>query len=217
MQLLAQQTTGRFLTIDRAGRVCYVSNMGDNLEIGNNDRALARRLAALRREAGLTLDVVEERSGVSRATLSRIERGETSPTAHVLGRLCTAYKVTMSELLLSIEEGGPRCMPRSQATQWRDPETGFSRAAISPPAKGYSIELVWAELPPRTSVHYDEPPMHGMEQHVVLFEGELRLTLGEDQYHLRRDDCLRTKLYTPVSFFNPGRSTARYLLAIGRP
>ena len=36
---------------------------------------------------------------VSRASLSRLENAEVSPTASVLGRLCAAYGLTMSRLM----------------------------------------------------------------------------------------------------------------------
>src|SRR5690606_17551455 len=48
---------------------------------------LAARLAALRSERGWSLQDLAQRSGVSRSNLSRIERGEISPTADVLVRL----------------------------------------------------------------------------------------------------------------------------------
>jgi len=53
------------------------------------DRRIARRLAQLRNEHGWSLDVLAERTGISRATLSRIERSELSPTAAMLAGLCS--------------------------------------------------------------------------------------------------------------------------------
>ena len=57
-------------------------------EAGN--ARLAQRLRELRHERGWSLDELAARSGVSRATLSRLENNEVSPTAAVLGRLCPA-------------------------------------------------------------------------------------------------------------------------------
>lgn len=181
------------------------------------DDALAVRLSELRQTAGLSLEDVARSSGISRATLSRIERGDNSPTASALGRLCATYNVTMSQLLVEIEDDAPRLVPRADALTWSDPETGFVRTAISPPARGYGIELVWGELPPGATVDYSAPPAPGMEQHIVLFAGRLQLRLGDGVYELRRDDCLRMKLFSTASFHNPGQSQARYLVAIKRP
>ena len=63
------------------------------------DERLAARLAELRAQHDWSLDDLAERSGVSRSTLSRLERGEVSPTASLLGRLCSAYGWTASRLL----------------------------------------------------------------------------------------------------------------------
>ncbi|MFB8167641.1 helix-turn-helix domain-containing protein, partial [Kitasatospora purpeofusca] len=55
------------------------------------DERLAERLAELRVERGWTLEELARRADVSRSTLSRVERAEVSPTAALLGRLCTVY------------------------------------------------------------------------------------------------------------------------------
>lgn len=181
------------------------------------DNSLAGRLLAKRQQAGLTLEKVAQRTGISRATLSRIERGDNSPTANTLGHLCSIYQVTMSQLLLEIEDDSPRLIPRAAAETWSDPETGFVRTAVSPPARGYHIELVWGELPPGATVDYGGPPSDGMEQHIILFEGRLNLKLGDELFRLEREDCLRMKLHGAASFHNPGQNAARYLVATRRP
>lgn len=191
--------------------------MGIIPEYEKIDSTLAGRLLTKRQQAGLTLEEVAQRTGISRATLSRIERGDNSPTANTLGHLCSTYQVTMSQLLLEIEDDAPRLIPRSAAETWSDPETGFMRTAVSPPARGYHIELVWGELPPGATVDYGAPPSDGLEQHIVLFDGTLELQLSEELFRLKRDDCLRMKLHGTVSFQNPGQSAARYLVATRRP
>jgi transcriptional regulator with XRE-family HTH domain len=188
--------------------------MGIPAEIENVDAALAARLAALRSERGLSLDQAANLSGVSRATLSRTERGETSPTAHVLGRLSAAYGITLSALLGGLDEAAPSVLSREKAGVWTDPETGFRRWSISPPARGYDIELVWAELPSGVRIEYPAAAYSGMEQHIVVFEGALKYTLDGAIYQLRRNDSLRIKLYGHSALESTGRSAAKYLLAV---
>jgi DNA-binding XRE family transcriptional regulator len=45
-------------------------------------------------------------SGVSRAMISRIERGEASPTAQLLSRLCAALDLTLSAFFAFSRRGG---------------------------------------------------------------------------------------------------------------
>src|SRR5689334_3733725 len=101
------------------------------------DSRLAARLSSLRQEHGWSLDELAERSGISRATLSRMERAETSPTASLLGRLCTAYGRTMSRLMAEIETDPPQLLRHDEQALWIDPETGFCRRVVSPPSAGY--------------------------------------------------------------------------------
>ncbi|GAA2704072.1 hypothetical protein GCM10010310_77390 [Streptomyces violaceolatus] len=50
---------------------------------------------------------LEERSGVSRSTLSRIERALTSPTVTVLARVCWAYDHSVASLVAEAEGNSP--------------------------------------------------------------------------------------------------------------
>jgi ribosome-binding protein aMBF1 (putative translation factor) len=76
------------------------------------DPALASHLAALRTDRGWSLQDLAKRTGISRSTLSRSERGEVSPTAAVLTRLATAYERPLSGLLAEVEPQ-PRSLVRS--------------------------------------------------------------------------------------------------------
>jgi len=181
------------------------------------DARLAARLAALRAEQGWSLDVLAERSGVSRATLSRLERGETSPTASLLGRLCTAYGRTMSGLIAEIETEPPQLLRRADQTGWTDPETGFARRSVSPPAAGLRGELVEGTLPAGAVVTYDTPPIHGIEQHVWMLEGTLELMVDDVVHRLGPGDCLRYRLFGPTRFECPGPQPAHYLIALCKP
>ena len=88
------------------------------------DRRIALRLARLRADSGWSLDVLAERTGISRATLSRLERSELSPTAAMLGRLCSIYGWTLSRLMAEAETRPANLVPASEQPQWKDPESG---------------------------------------------------------------------------------------------
>lgn len=181
------------------------------------DSRLAARLAALRAERGWSLDELAERSGISRTTLSRLERGETSPTAALLGRLCTAYGRTMSRLIAEAEAEPARLIRHDDQTVWTDPETGFRRRLVSPPAAGFDGELIEAVLPALAAISYEAPGEVGLEQHIWLLDGALELTVDAVTHHLRRGDCLRFRLFGATRFAAPGPAPARYVIAAVRP
>lgn len=59
---------------------------------------VGRQVRRLRREAGLTQDVVSERCGIFRTYLSRIESGAANPTVTVLVALAATLNVEVQEL-----------------------------------------------------------------------------------------------------------------------
>lgn len=95
------------------------------------DLRLAQRLADLRQRQGWSLEALAQRTGLSRATLSRVERAETSPTASLLNRLCAAYGLTMSRLLSEIEDEPPELLRPLQQPVWVDRASGFHRRSVS--------------------------------------------------------------------------------------
>jgi len=184
---------------------------------GPTEERLAARLAGLRTERGWSMDELATRSGISRATLSRLERGETSPTALMLNRLCAVYGRTMSRLLTEVEEQGAALVRSDDQPRWTDPATGFVRWSVSPPHPGLRAELMQGELPVGAELGYDVPPVPGLEQHVWILSGRLELTVNGERHLLASGDCLRFRLFGPSRFRCPGPDPVRYLIAVVLP
>lgn len=181
------------------------------------ERRIAQRLVALRLSRGLSLEALAGETGISRATLSRLERGETSPTAAMLGRLCAAHGWTLSRLMAEAEGEAPALVPASSQPVWTDPETGFRRRIVSPPGAGLALEMLEGTLPAGAAIAYPAPPLPRMEQHLWLLEGALDFTLGAQSWRLAPGDCLRLVLDAPTRLAAPGPDPARYLIAIRTP
>ncbi|MFI1164341.1 helix-turn-helix domain-containing protein [Streptomyces sp. NPDC020801] len=181
------------------------------------DARLGARLAALRAERGWSLGELAERSGVSRSTLSRAERAETSPTAALLGRLCQVYGRTMSQLLSEVEAEHAPLLRAAEQPVWEDRASGFVRRSVSPPHAGLRGELVEGRLAPGADIAYDRPPVPGLEQHIWVLEGELDVTTQDVGHHLGTGDCLRLRVWGQTRFRCAGPGDVRYVLAVVRP
>ena len=191
-----------------------LTNAGVDQEI---ERRIAQRLARLRAERGWSLEALSERSGISRATLSRLERFELSPTAAMLGRLCAVYGWTLSRLMAEAETRPPNLLHTTDQPEWKDPESGYRRRAVSPPAPGLRGELVEVRMPAGASVSFDASPVAGLEHHLWMLEGSLSLDVEGSVFRLRAGDCLRYVLSGPTRFQGTGKRDARYLVAIVHP
>ena len=179
------------------------------------DRRLGARLKAARLHQDLTLDALAERTGVSRAMISRIERGESSPTAALLVRLGSGLGLTLSALL---DEGAEACEPLARRTTqpvWRDPASGYLRRNVSPRGTGSGFEIVEVVLPAGAHVVLDSAPSApALDQQIWVLEGALELTLGETRHSLVEGDCLQMHLRETISYRNAGPAPVRYAVIL---
>jgi transcriptional regulator with XRE-family HTH domain len=178
------------------------------------DRRIAQRLKTLRAERGWSLDELAGRSDVSRATLSRLENAEVSPTASVLGKLAATYGLTISRLMHLVEDDFAPLIRRDAQPLWSDPSIGFKRRSVSPPAQTLAAEVLECTLEPGTRITYDEPPRRGLEHHLLLTEGRLDITVDGRSHVLGPGDCLRYQLFGASTFVTPAESGATYILVV---
>lgn len=184
------------------------------------DALLAARVRREREARGWSIATLAEASGVSRAMISKVERGEASPTAVLLGRLSGAFGLTLSALLARAEADGSggRVARAAEQIVWTDPETGYIRRSISPP--GADPELVLIELPPGASVAYPASAYAFLRgQCVWVIAGRVALSEGEDETLLKSGDCLALDFSSPRdrAFANPSKAQlARYVVALAR-
>jgi transcriptional regulator with XRE-family HTH domain len=183
-------------------------------------RRLARRVRELRAARGLSLDALARKSGVSRSMISLVERGESSPTAVVLGRLAVGLGVVLAALFDPPAGGagargtaGPRgpLSRRAEQPEWRDPGSGYVRRNISPPGLVQPMQIVEVRFPPRARVAFETAPRRPrVHQQVWVLAGSIEVTVGAERHRLRQGDCLAMELDRPTMFRNPTRRMARY-------
>jgi transcriptional regulator with XRE-family HTH domain len=179
--------------------------------------AIGDRLKALRARQSFTLDQLAQRSGVSRAMISRIERGEASPTASLLARLCESLGLSLSAFFEPDQPSGSPIVRKAEQRLWRDPVTGYLRRTISPPGMPSRVDIVEVEFPPGARVSF--PPREEsrvMTQHIWLYEGGLEMILPNETYRLEPGDCLFMHIGDAFEFYNPSDQPARYAVVLDR-
>ncbi len=186
-----------------------------DIPIPGVDARIARRVRELRAHRELSLEALATRSGVSRSMISRVERGESSPTAVVLERLATGFGVQLASLFDAPQPADEPLLRRAGQVSWRDPHSGYVRRNLSPPSHAAALQLVEVSFPPRARVAFETGTRdHRVDQQVWMLEGAMEIAIGSARHRLEAGDCLAMVLDRPVSFHNPGRRAARYLVAI---
>jgi transcriptional regulator with XRE-family HTH domain len=193
--------------------------------------AFGERLRGERRGRGWSMDRLAEASGVSRAMISKIERGESSPTAVLLGKLSAALELSVSELLTGARLGdgqGPEAaeLPPVDATgasrvrraadtpQWRDPDTGYLRRQISTAA--FPAAVTEVTLPPGARVPYPAAAYAFIAQLVWVLSGQLTLTDGAERRVLAVGDTFELGQPRAREFRNETAEECRYVVVVTR-
>jgi transcriptional regulator with XRE-family HTH domain len=175
--------------------------------------AIASRIKTEREMRNWSLADLAERSGVSKAMISKIERNEASPTATVLGRLSGAFGLQLSALLALAERAGVRVSRAADQPVWQDPETGYTRRVISP-LNGSALELVTVTLPPGTRVAYPPAAFTFQHQQVWVMSGTLTFEEGDLIHVLEAGDCLELGLPVACAFVNATKAECVYVLGL---
>ena len=137
----------------------------------------------------------------------------TQPTAALLGRLSGALGMTLSELIARAEHGHGRLARAADQPTWTDPDSGYTRRALSPAAGG-PLELVEISLPAGASVAYAADTYAFIHQQLWVLDGTLRFHEGAIEHVLAAGDCLQ--LGAPADCVFASDAGCRYLVALTR-
>jgi len=157
-----------------------------SISVDGIDSAISARVHRERAERHWTLNDLAERAGVSKAMISKIERGEVSPTAALLGRLSAAFGITLSAFFAdTAQHRGP--IRRAEQSLWRDPATGYIRRQVAA-SPTIPVEMTEVELPVGAAVSFPAASYSFMSQIVWVLAGHLTFVEGAATHDLGPGD-----------------------------
>lgn len=162
----------------------------------------------------MTLEGLSGVSGVSRAMISKLERGEKSPTLVVAAKLAEGLGVSLSQLIGVEEKREIVVIRRDQRQVMRDPETGFERHSLSPSFAGRGVEFVKNVVPEGGSSGDFPPHGEGVEEYVSVEKGRLKARIGAEELLLEEGDSIFFEADVTHRFENVGEGECRYYLVI---
>jgi transcriptional regulator with XRE-family HTH domain len=178
--------------------------------------AVGARIKALREGMDLSLRDLADRSGVSAPMLSQVERGETSPTLAVAGRIASGLELSLSQLL-RLDEGDGVSLVRAGERLQGGRSRGHRYEVLTPPMPGQRAEVSEHALAPdAVTGGADDPPIHeaGSRETALVMAGELRFVCDGIAYELAAGDAVTFDADLPHHFENHGRREARFMSVI---
>jgi len=177
--------------------------------------AVGPRVKALREGMDLSLRDLALRSGVSAATLSQVERGESSPTLTVAARIAEGLELSLSQLLRLDESGHVVVVRRGDGR--RSKRSGHAIEELTPPLPGQRADVSLHRLDPgATTGGAGDPPIHepGSRETVVVLSGTVELVVDGETHSLTDGDSATFDADLPHHLHNPDEHEAKLLAVI---
>ncbi|MGU3412504.1 helix-turn-helix domain-containing protein [Enterobacteriaceae bacterium C34A] len=175
------------------------------------NQRISARIRIERESRGWSLSELAERAGASRAMIHKIERGDSSPTATMLGRLSGAFGISMSTLIARAEMQEGKLLRFENQPVWHDPQTHYLRRHVSP-RSDLPIDLVQVELPPGSDIPMPASSYALARQLIWLQQGELLFIEGDTRHAMQPGDCLELGPPNDCRFVNETDKPCVYLV-----
>lgn len=182
----------------------------NTIEDSINQR-IGARIRIERESRSWSLTELAERAGVSRAMIHKIERGESSPTATLLGRLSGAFGISMSMLIARAEMQEGKLSRFADQPVWHDPQSHYLRRHVSP-RSDLPIDLVQIELPAGSDIPMPASSYVQARQLIWLQRGELVFVEGDTRHEMKAGDCLELGPPNDCRFINETTQPCVYLV-----
>lgn len=158
-------------------------------------------LKRVRFERGLTLEDTSNLTGVSKAMLGQIERGESNPTISILWKVSTGLRISFSELLGS-EAINYEAMAIDDIEPVYESDGKMILYNVFPfnPVSGF--EYFYIKLTPGAK-HVSTPHQNSTEEYIVVTKGTLALAVEDQTFELSAPSALKFKSNRNHTYSNP--------------
>ena len=152
---------------------------------------IGKNIQRIRKQQQITLSVLAERSGVSKAMLSQIEAEKVNPTVATVWKIARGLEVDLDTLIKGESEKAKKFMVTraEDTTTLETVENGPHIKVLSPIAMAEDLEIYMLTFEPgnvlESTAH--EP---GTEEYLTVFKGEVSVKAGAKEAVLKEGDFI---------------------------
>lgn len=163
---------------------------------------ISSTLKELRSQRGWSLDVTSQKTGVSKAMLGQIERGESSPTIATLWKIASGFDVSFSSFVEDVEAYQPDFTHRKPALQQlHKQDDKINVMPIFPFDENLGFEVFIIELLPGCT-HLSPPHQKGVIEHVIPVLGYIEVLVQGQWHQVNQHEGLRFDASLPHGYRN---------------
>lgn len=184
--------------------------------------ALGKRIQAIRKRKGLSVDEVAKRAEIPVETLKKIEADEDSPLINHLIRLSKTLDVNVAEIFrdrpvkanFEIVRKEDREKVRPLVTPAKTKIFDYRYELLTHPSGDKHLDAYLIELPPHQSKPPRQDVTHAGEEFIYILEGVLEGEISGESFRLNPGDSLYLRSTQAHIFYNPGTTVTKALTVI---
>ena len=174
------------------------------------DKNIAENLKRIRKSRNMSLDMLAEKTGVSKSMLGQIERGESNPTVATIAKIVDGLKVPFEDLIYQKTEPVV-IVDNDKLPVYKAQDGAYQVRAIFPYDRHRNFELYEARIESGEDcacfVRDD-----GVYEYIMVVQGVLTLETEEGTYEVAANHAVRLDALKRHSYRN--RGTQRLILNI---
>lgn len=156
--------------------------------MSNIQKNIGENLKELRKSRGLSLDQTAELTGVSKAMLGQIERGESNPTVTTLWKIATGLLVSFSSLI-DDSKAQVLFVEKSKINPVMEAGDHYRVYPIFPFDPRRKFEIFTIELE-QGYTHISAKHNEGVEEYITVTTGILEVNIGNETYRVKAGDSI---------------------------
>ncbi|MEY8353975.1 XRE family transcriptional regulator [Lachnospiraceae bacterium 54-53] len=176
---------------------------------------ITEKMKTIRADRQLNLDQAAEITGISKAMLSQIERGQSIPTITTLWKIATGYKVPLT-YFVEEEKSDYSLVDFHSSGPIYEEEEKMRTYTLFPYNPAQNFEMLYIEFD-GGCVHESARHLNGVEEYLFVLSGSLELCLGQERVKIGKDQCFRFKADVPHSYRLPSETPCTVLNIIFYP
>lgn len=176
------------------------------------DKNIAYNLKRIRKAQNLSLDMLSEKTGVSKSMLGQIERGESNPTVATVSKIMEGIKVSFEELIYKKED---HIVPveKENFAVYKEKEGAYKIQIVFSYSRERSFEVFAVEIEPEKTCPGNVCGDNSWV-YAVTSRGDIVITVENQEYQIKEGNSLRFPAGREHAIINRGQEQARLYLIL---
>lgn len=179
----------------------------------NTYHLFRQNLKSKRKKLALSLQILSERSGVSKSLISKIERSEIQPTIKTASSIAEGLGISLSDMFRV--KADDQVIYHPVAEQYIRGGGGHHiRKRVSPTISDNGVEIFHDQLNAGSTI--DALHLYDASKFILAMDDELSITANEIKYALKKGDCIYIADNVTHTLHNDGTVQTNFITMIHR-